>query len=46
MAEWIAANMPYSTAYLFPTLWAFNIGWQKKPVRRIDSYAVPKGRWR
>lgn len=46
MAEWIDNNLPYSTAYFFPTLWAFNIGWHEKPVRRIDSYAVPKGRWR
>lgn len=33
-------------ALFFPTLWAVNIQWHEKPERRVDSYAVPKGRWR
>lgn len=44
-AEWIDRNLPYSTAWFFPTYWAFNIGWHERPQRRIDSYAEPKGRW-
>ncbi|WP_245600253.1 hypothetical protein [Sphingomonas jaspsi] len=46
MAEWIDRNLPYSSAWFFPTYWAFNIGWHERPQRRIDSYAEPKGRWR
>lgn len=46
LAEWIDAELPYSTAYFFPTLWAVNIQWHERPLRRIDSYAEPKGRWR
>ena len=44
LARWIDANLPYSTAWFFPTLWAFNIQWHERPQRRIDSYAEPRGR--
>lgn len=43
MAEWIDRNLPYSSAWFFPTYWAFNIGWHERPQRRIDNYAEPKG---
>lgn len=45
LARWIDDNLPYSTLYFFPTLWAINIQWHEKRERRVDSYAVPKGRW-
>jgi len=43
MAWWIHDHLPYSTLYFFPRLAAFNINWHEQPVRRIDSYAEPKG---
>ena len=46
LGEWIDANLAYPSAWFFPIYWAFNIQWQEHPVRRIDSYAEPKGRWR
>ena len=46
LAEWIDKELPYGTLWFFPTLWAVNVTWQEAPERRIDSYAVPKGRWR
>jgi hypothetical protein len=45
LARWIDDNLPYSSLYFFPTLWAVNIQWHERPVRRVDSYAEPKGRW-
>lgn len=45
LARWIHDNLDYSQLYFYPTYWAVNIGWHEKPVRRIDSYAEPKGRW-
>lgn len=45
LTRWIDDNLPYSTLYFFPTLWAVNIQWHERPVRRVDSYAEPKGRW-
>ncbi|WP_309662284.1 hypothetical protein [Sphingomonas sp.] len=44
LARWIDEHLPYSTLHFFPTLWAVNIGWHERPLRRIDSYAEPKGR--
>ena len=43
MAWWIHDHLPYSSLYFFPKLCAFNINWHQSPVRRIDSYAQPKG---
>ena len=43
MAWWIHDHLPYSSLYFFPRLAAFNINWYEEPVRRIDSYAAPKG---
>lgn len=46
LAQWIDDNLPYSSLYFFPKLWAVNINWHERPKRRIDSYAIPKGRWK
>lgn len=43
MAWWIHDHLPYSSLYFFPKSCAFNINWHERPVRRIDSYAAPKG---
>lgn len=43
MAWWIHDHLPYSGLYFFPRLFAFNIHWSEAPVRRVDSYAQPKG---
>lgn len=43
MAWWIHDHLPYSSLYFFNRLAAFNIQWREEPVRRIDSYAPPKG---
>lgn len=43
MAWWIHDHLPYSTLNFFPKLAAFNINWHEAPIRRIDSYASPKG---
>lgn len=43
MAWWIHDYLPYSSLHFFPKLAAFNISWHEAPIRRIDSYAAPKG---
>jgi hypothetical protein len=43
MAWWIHDHLPYSSMCFFAQLGAFNLGWHENPVRRIDSYAAPKG---
>lgn len=43
LAWWIHDHLPYSELEFFPKLWAFNIGWHERPVRRIDSFAAPRG---
>ncbi len=43
LAWWIHDNLPYSSLYFFPKLWAVNIQWREDPERRIDSYVAPKG---
>ena len=43
LAWWIHDHLPYSSLYFFPRRAAFNIQWRENPVRRIDSYATPKG---
>jgi hypothetical protein len=45
MARWLDDNLPYSTVWFYPAYWAFNIQWHERPLRRIDSYAEPKGQW-
>ncbi|HZT89497.1 MAG TPA: hypothetical protein VFA12_16105 [Stellaceae bacterium] len=43
LAWWIHDHLPYSELQFFPKLAAFNIGWHKRPKRRIDSFIAPKG---
>jgi hypothetical protein len=45
LAQWVDDTLPYSSLFFFPTFWAVNINWHERPLRRIDSYAEPKGRW-
>lgn len=42
-AWWIHDHLPYSKLCFFAKLAAFNIGWHEQPVRRIDSFADPRG---
>ncbi len=43
LAWWIHDQLPYSTLYFFPKMWAVNIQWRENPERRIDSHTAPKG---
>jgi hypothetical protein len=43
LAWWIHDNLPYASLCFFPKLWAFNIQWHERPMRRIMSYVVPRG---
>lgn len=43
LAWWVHDHLPYSKMFFFPKLWAFNLSWHERPVRRIDSHAKPKG---
>ena len=43
LAWWIHDHLPYASLCFFPKLWAFNIQWHERPVRRITSYAQPRG---
>lgn len=43
LAWWIHDHLPYNSLYFFPRLWAVNLNWRENPVRRIDSYAAPRG---
>jgi len=44
LAWWIHDNVPgYSKMQFYPKLAAFNINWSTTPLKRIDSYAPPKG---
>jgi hypothetical protein len=43
LAWWIHDHLPYSEVVFYPKLFAFNISWHERPVRRIDSFALPKG---
>jgi hypothetical protein len=43
MAWWIHDHLPYSELQFFPRLAAFNIGWHEHPLRRISSFAPPRG---
>lgn len=43
MAWFIHDHLPYSRMWFYPKLGAFNLSWSETPVRRIDSYVVPRG---
>ncbi len=43
LAWWIHDHLPYASLCFFPKLWAFNIQWHERPVRRIMSYVAPRG---
>lgn len=43
LAWWIHDNLPYASLCFFPKLWAFNIQWHERPVRRIMNYGAPRG---
>lgn len=43
IAWWIHDHLPYASLCFFPKLWAFNIQWHERPVRRIMSYVAPRG---
>ncbi|KAB0681741.1 hypothetical protein [Aureimonas leprariae] len=43
LAWWIHDHLPYSDMEFFPRYWAFNIQWREQPVRRIYSFAKPRG---
>lgn len=43
IAWWIHDHLPYSELQFYPKYWAFNITWNEKPIRRIDSFPKPKG---
>ncbi|WP_421872533.1 hypothetical protein [Pararhizobium sp.] len=43
LAWWIHDHLPYASLCFFPKLWAFNIQWHERPVRRIRSYVTPAG---
>jgi hypothetical protein len=43
MAWWIHDHLPYSHMEFYPKLCAFNLQWHEKPVRRIDSFIIPRG---
>ena len=40
---WVHDHLPYSDMAFFPNYAAFNLRWHERPVRRIDSFAPPKG---
>jgi len=43
LAWWIHDHLPYASLCFFPRLWAFNIQWHERPIRRISSYVAPTG---
>jgi len=43
LAWWIHDHLPYASLCFFPKLWAFNIQWHERPIRRITSYVAPRG---
>jgi hypothetical protein len=44
LAWWLHDHLDYSEIWFFPRLCAFNLAWRPIPMRRIDSYIVPRGR--
>ncbi len=43
LAWWLHDHLDYSEIWVFPKLCAFNLVWRPVPLRRIDSYVVPRG---
>lgn len=43
LAYWLYDHLPFSEAWFFPKLCAFNLSWRGLSSRRIDSYISPKG---
>ncbi len=43
LAWWMHDHLDYSEIWFFPKLRAFNLVWRPIPLRRIDSYIVPRG---
>ena len=43
MAWWVHDHLPYAEMNFFSNYAAFNLRWHENPVRRIDSFAPPKG---
>lgn len=44
LAWWMHDHLAqYSEIWFFPKLCAFNLVWRPRPLRRIDSYIVPRG---
>lgn len=43
LAWWLHDHLPYSEAWFFPKLAAFNLVWRPAPLRTISSYIAPKG---
>ncbi|WP_299676886.1 hypothetical protein [uncultured Roseobacter sp.] len=43
LAWWIHDHLPYSEAWFFPKLAAFNLVWRPTPLRTISSYIAPRG---
>ena len=43
LAWWIHDHLNYSDMAFFSNYAAFNLRWHEKPVRRIESYAKPRG---
>ena len=43
LAWWIHDHLPYSEAWFFPKLAAFNLVWRPTPLRTISCYIAPKG---
>ncbi len=43
LAWWIHDHLPYGHLEFYPKLCAFNIQWQERPRRRIDSFIAPRG---
>lgn len=43
LERWNDDNLPYSSLFFFPTLWAVNINWHELPLRRVELCG-PKGR--
>ena len=43
LAWWMHDHLDYSEIWFFPRLCAFNLVWRPVPLRRIDSYIVPRG---
>ena len=43
LAWWVHDHLPYSDMAFFSRYAAFNLRWRERPVRRIESFAKPRG---